>query len=57
MLLRIYSSNSIVNNENNANDSKLITSLDKQKNQRNIENIFLPINFNIYFGCSKEPSY
>ena len=28
--------------------------LDKQKNQRKIVNIFLPINFNICFGCSKE---
>ena len=24
--------------------------------QRTIVNIFLPINFNICFGCSKEPS-
>ena len=30
----------------------------KVKNfQRIIVNIFLPINFNICFGCSKEPSY
>ena len=27
------------------------------KNQRKIVNIFLPINFNICFGCSKEPSH
>ena len=25
--------------------------------ERNIVNIFLPISFNIGFGCSKEPSY
>ena len=24
--------------------------------ERKIVNIFLPISFNIYFGCSKEPS-
>ena len=30
--------------------------LDKKKNQRKDVNIFLPISFNIYFGCSKEPS-
>ena len=30
----------------------------KNKNfQRKIVNIFLPINFNICFGCSKEPSH
>ena len=33
------------------------TGLDKQKFQRIIVNIFLPINFNICFGCSKEPSH
>ena len=34
------------------------TGLDKQKKiQRKIVNIFLPINFNICFGCSKEPSH
>ena len=33
-----------------------ITGLDKQKkNQRKIVNIFLPISFNICFGCSKKP--
>ena len=31
--------------------------LDKQKISAKIVNIFLPINFNICFGCSKEPSY
>ena len=25
--------------------------------QPKVFNIFLPINFNIYFGCSKEPSH
>ena len=35
----------------------LIIGLDKQKNQRKIVNIFLPISFNICFGCSKEPSH
>ena len=34
-----------------------ITGLDKKKFQRKIVNIFLPINFNICFGCSKEPSH
>ena len=34
-----------------------IIGLDKQKFQRKIVNIFLPINFNICFGCSKEPSH
>ena len=29
----------------------------RKKFQRKIVNIFLPINFNICFGCSKEPSY
>ena len=29
------------------------TGLDKQKFQHKIVNIFLPINFNICFGCSK----
>ena len=33
------------------------TGLDKQKNSVQIVNIFLPINFNISFGCSKEPSH
>ena len=28
-----------------------------KKNWHKIENIFLCINFNIYFGCSKEPSH
>ena len=28
-----------------------------KKYQRKIVNIFLPINFNINFGCSKEPSH
>ena len=31
--------------------------LDKQNFQCKIVNIFLPINFNICFGCSKEPSH
>ena len=31
--------------------------LDKQKLQRKIVNIFLPINFNVCFGCSEEPSH
>ena len=32
--------------------------LDKQKIfERKIVNIFLPISFNIRFGCSKEPSH
>ena len=31
------------------------TGLDKQKFQRKIVNFFLPMNFNICFGCSKEP--
>ena len=31
--------------------------LDKQKDfERKIGNISLPISFNIYFGCSTEPS-
>ena len=30
---------------------------DKQKNERKFVNIFLSINFNICFGCSKEPSH
>ena len=33
------------------------TGLDKQNFQSKIVNIFLPINFNICFGCSKEPSH
>ena len=28
--------------------------LDKQKNEHKIVNIFLPISFNICFGCSKK---
>ena len=35
---------------------KCITGLDNKNFQRKIVNIFLPINFNICFGCSKEPS-
>ena len=35
----------------------LIIGLDKQKNQRKNVIIFLPISFNICFGCSKEPSH
>ena len=35
----------------------LITGLDKQKIQRKIVNIFLPINFNICFECSKGPPH
>ena len=31
--------------------------LDKQKLQPKIVNIFLPMNFNICFGCSEEPSH
>ena len=31
--------------------------LDKQKIQREIVNIFLPISFNICFWCSKEPPH
>ena len=31
--------------------------LDKLIFERKIVNIFLPISFNIYFGCSKEPSH
>ena len=32
--------------------------LDKQKNfERKIVNIFLPISFNMCYGCSKEPSH
>ena len=34
-----------------------VTSLDRQKNQRKIVNIFLAITFSICFGCSKEPSH
>ena len=30
--------------------------LNKHNVQHKIENIFLPINLNICFGCSKEPS-
>ena len=33
------------------------TGLNKKKNQRKNVNIFLPISFNICFGCSKEPSH
>ena len=32
------------------------TGLDKKNTERKIVNIFLPISFNICFGCSKEPS-
>ena len=35
----------------------LPTGLDKQNFQRKIENIFLPVNFSICFGCLKEPSH
>ena len=35
----------------------LYIGLDKQKFQRKIVNIFLPINLNMRFGCSKEPSH
>ena len=31
--------------------------LDEQGFQSNIVNIFLPISFNLCFGCSKEPSH
>ena len=31
--------------------------LDKQKNEHKIVNIFLPISFNICFGCSKKTSH
>ena len=31
--------------------------LDKQKIEHKIVKFFLPINFNICFGCSKEPSH
>ena len=31
--------------------------LDKQNFELNIVNIFLPLSFNICFGCSKEPSH
>ena len=34
-----------------------IIGLDKQKFQHTIVNMFLPINFEICFGCSKEPSH
>ena len=33
----------------------IITGLDKKKFKHKIVNIFLPISFNICFGCSKEP--
>ena len=35
----------------------LYTGLDKQNFQRKNVNIFLPISFNICFGCSKGPSH
>ena len=35
----------------------ILTGLDKQKDQRKIVTFFLPISFNICFGCSKEPSH
>ena len=34
-----------------------ITGLDEQNFKRKLVNIFLPINFNTCFGCSKEPSH
>ena len=34
-----------------------IIGLDKQFFERKIVNIFLPISFNICFGCSEEPSH
>ena len=34
-----------------------LTGLDKRKISNNIVNIYLPIDFNICFGCSKEPSH
>ena len=34
-----------------------VIDLDKQFFQRTIANIFLTIIFNIWFGCSKEPSH
>ena len=34
-----------------------VTGLDKQNFECKIVNIFLPITFNICFGCSKEPSH
>ena len=37
--------------------ANFFTGLDKQTFQRKIVNIFLPINFNICFGCSKELSH
>ena len=37
--------------------TQICIGLDKQNFQRKIVNIFLPISFNICFGCSKEPSY
>ena len=36
---------------------RLPTGLDKQKFMPKIVNIFLPISFNLCFGCSKEPSH
>ena len=39
-------------------DTVHYTGLDINKHfQRKNVNIFLPINFNIFFGCSKEPSH
>ena len=38
-------------------DHGMYTGLDKQLFERQIVNIFLPISFNICFGCSKEPSH
>ena len=37
--------------------SNIYTGLDKQNFSRKILDIFLPISFNICFGCSKEPSH
>ena len=34
-----------------------IAGLDKQNFECKIVNIFIPISFNVCFGCSKEPSY
>ena len=44
-----------------AGDNELIRKLADTKGNKNFErkivNIFLPISFNICFGCSKEPSH
>ena len=39
------------------NKKNIVAGLDKKKIERKIVNIFLPISFNICFGCSKEPSH